>query len=143
MKLICDGLDLSDAINKVSRALPQKAVNPVTEGIKLSAKGKKLTVFASDAEISIQKTVCAEIIEEGEILVPGRFVGEYVRKLTNQQIELFNNEKNQLRIKYGDNEGFIQLLEKAEYPYKEMEKCEDNIKIEQRYLKKTIEKMLK
>ena len=116
MKLICDGLDLSDAINKVSRALPQKAVNPILEGIKITAKNNQVTLFGADAEISIQKTIKAEITEEGEILVPGKFLGEYVRKLTNQQIELFNNEKNQLRIKYGDNEGFIQLLDKTDYP---------------------------
>jgi len=142
MKLICDGLDLSDAINKVSRALPSKAVNPVMEGIKLTADGKKLTVFASDAEVSIQKTICAEIMEEGEIVVPGRFLGEYVRKLTNQQIELFNNEKHQLRIKYGESEGFIQLLEATEYPHTEMKKGEEKIEIEQRYLKNTIEKTI-
>ena len=41
MKIICDGLDLSDAIRKVSKALPQKAINPVLEGIKITAKGRK------------------------------------------------------------------------------------------------------
>ena len=142
MKLICDGLDLSDAINKVSRALPQKAVNPVMEGIKLTAKGKKLTLFASDSEISIQKNVCADIIEEGEILVPGKFLGEYVRKLTNQKIELFNNERNQLRIRYGDSEGFVQLLKNSEYPYDQKEKGEQKIEIEQTNLKDAIEKTI-
>lgn len=142
MKLICDGLDLSDAINKVSRALPQKAVNPILEGIKITAKNNQVTLFGADAEISIQKTIKAEITEEGEILVPGKFLGEYVRKLTNQQIELFNNEKNQLRIKYGDNEGFIQLLDKTDYPYTVKEKGSDKITILQRDLKDTIEKTI-
>ena len=35
MKLICDGLDLSDAVLKVSKALSVKAANPVLEGIKI------------------------------------------------------------------------------------------------------------
>ena len=35
MKVICDGLDLSDAVLKVSKALSIKSTNPVLEGIKI------------------------------------------------------------------------------------------------------------
>lgn len=142
MKLICEGLDLSDAINKVSRALPAKAVNPILEGILFSAKGTKLTVYASDTEISIKKTINAEIIEEGSILLPGRFIGEYMRKLSDQQIELFTNEKNQLRIKYGDSEGFVQVLDKNEYPFDEQGKGDYKVTIKQKDLKDAIEKTI-
>ena len=142
MKLICEGLDLSDAINKVSRALPAKAVNPILEGILFSAKGTKLTVYASDTEISIKKTINAEIIEEGSILLPGRFIGEYMRKLSDQQIELFTNEKNQLRIKYGDSEGFVQVLDKNEYPFNEQGKGDYKVTIKQKDLKDAIEKTI-
>ena len=44
MKLICDGLELSDAIGKVSKALPQRVVNPGMEGIKITAEGETLTL---------------------------------------------------------------------------------------------------
>ena len=40
MKLICDGLDLSDAVLKVSKALSVKAVNPALEGIKIDIELK-------------------------------------------------------------------------------------------------------
>ena len=57
MKVICDGLDLSDAVLKVSKALAVKAVNPVLEGIKISAAGDKLTLTATDTELTIEKTI--------------------------------------------------------------------------------------
>lgn len=142
MKLICEGIDLSDAINKASRALPAKAVNPVLEGVFLTAKGKTLTVYASDTEISIKKTINADIIEEGTALLPGRFFGEYMRKLSDQQVELFTNEKNQLRIKYGDSEGFVQLLDKTEYPFAEQEKGDYKVTILQKDIKDAIEKTI-
>jgi len=142
MKIICDGLDLSDAIRKVSKALPSKAVNPVMEGIKISAKGRTLCIFASDSEFSIQKYVNADVIEEGEVLVPGKFMSDYISKLTDQQIELFNNENNQLRIKYGDCEGFVQLLNVSEYPFTEKEKSQDKIEIQQCSLKDAVEKTI-
>ena len=39
MKLRCSGLDLSEAVLKVSKALAQKTTSPILEGIKLSAEG--------------------------------------------------------------------------------------------------------
>lgn len=142
MKLICDGLDLSDAINKVGRALPSKVINPVLEGIKLTAQDGKLTVFASDTELSVQRAIKAEIIEDGEVLVPGRFFSDYIKRLTDEQLELFTNEKNQLRIKYSDSEGFVQLLNGGDYPvFKEPENSQQTV-ILQRELKDSIEKTI-
>ena len=101
MKLICDGLELSDAIGKVSKALPQRVVNPVLEGIKITAEGETLTLYATDSEFSVERKINAEIIEEGEILVPGRIFSDYIKKLTDEQIELSETEKNRLRISSG------------------------------------------
>ena len=57
MKLICEGLDLSDAVLKVLRATAVRTTNPILEGIKLSAKEDSLTLSATDLEISIEKTI--------------------------------------------------------------------------------------
>ena len=59
MKIICDGLDLSDAVLKVSKALSVKATNPILEGIKLTAKGDTLTLLATDLELTIEKQIKA------------------------------------------------------------------------------------
>ena len=39
-----------------------------------------------------------------------------VRKLTNEQISLELNERNQLRISYSDSEGYIQCMDVLEFP---------------------------
>ena len=57
MKLICDGLDLSDAVLTVSKALSAKTANPVLEGIKISAGNDGLTLTATDTELTIVKTI--------------------------------------------------------------------------------------
>ena len=62
MKLICDGLDLSDAVLKVSKALSVKAANPVLEGINISARGETLTLTATDTELTIEKTIKADVL---------------------------------------------------------------------------------
>lgn len=116
MKIICDGLDLSDAVLKVSKALGLKKTNPVLEGIYLKAKGDTLTLVATDTELTIEKTVRAEVLMEGETVVTGKFFAEFVKKLENEQVELSLAEENQLKIKYSDSESEMQCFSAEEFP---------------------------
>jgi len=112
----CDGLDLSEAVNKVLKAVSTKTISPILEGIKISAYGDSVVLSGTDLELSITKTIKAEVIDEGQTVVPGKLFGEYLRKLTNEQISLELNERNQLRISYSDSEGFIQCMDVLEFP---------------------------
>ncbi len=112
----CDGLDLSEAVNKVLKAVSSKTISPILEGIKISAYGDKVVLSGTDLELSITKTIKAEVIDEGQTVVPGKLFGEYLRKLTTEQISLELNERNQLRISYSDSEGFIQCMDVLEFP---------------------------
>ena len=71
---------------------------------------------ATDTELTIEKKIKAEVRQEGETVVPGRFITEFVKKLTNTQIELEVNDKNQLTIRYEDSESVIQCYNPVEYP---------------------------
>ena len=116
MKLYCEGLDLSDAVLKVIKASSAKTINPILEGIKLTAEDGELTLVATDGELAIEKKIKADIRAEGEIVVPGKLFSEFVKKLSNEQIELDLNENNQLKIKYTDSEVYIQCQDAKEFP---------------------------
>ena len=116
MKLICEGLDLCDAVLKVLRAAAVRTPNPVLEGIKLTAKEDSLTLVATDQELAIEKTIVADVKIAGEVVVPGKFFAEFVKKLSNEQIELSLTNENTLKIKYTDSEGFLQCLTTSEFP---------------------------
>ncbi len=115
MKLICEGLDLSNAILKVIKAISNKTPNEILECIKLTAKGDYLTLLATDTELAIEKTIRAEILEEGETLVQGKLFNELVKKLEDEQIEL-SCDGPTLNVRYGDSEGSIQTKEIEEFP---------------------------
>ena len=116
MQLICDGLDLCDAVMKVSKAIASKTTNPILEGIKLVAEENELTLSATDLELSIEKKIHADILEEGETVVPGKFFSEFIKKLTNEKIELTLLENNTLKIKYTESEGVVACYNADEYP---------------------------
>lgn len=116
MLITCQGLELSDAFIRVSKAISNKITNPILEGIKIIAEDGTLTMSATDTELSIEKKIKAEVKIEGETVVPGRFITEFVKNLTNSQIQLEVNEKNQLTIRYEDSESVIQCYNPVEYP---------------------------
>lgn len=116
MIINCQGLELSEAFLRVSKAISNKITNPILEGIKMVAEDETLTLSATDTELSIEKKIKADVKVEGETVVPGRFITEFVKKLTNSMIELELNEKNQLTIRYEDSESMIQCYNPIEYP---------------------------
>lgn len=142
MKIICQGLDLSEAVLKVSKALPARSVAPALEGIKLVAQGDNLIVSATDTDLTIQIIINADVLREGEALVPGKLFTEYIRKLTNEQIELALNEKKQLIIKYTDSEGVINCLDMSEYPLLEHIEEGEKILVAEDNLREAIEKVI-
>lgn len=116
MKIICDGADLADAVLKVSKGTSNKTTNPILEGIRVFAEEDFVTLSATDLELSIEKTIKGMVQIEGEMVVPGKFFCEYIKKLNNEQIELNCDEKNMLSIKYTDSVGKIQCLNAHEFP---------------------------
>ena len=57
MKIICDVLDLADALGKVTRALPSKVMIGVNnDGIKINAHGDTVVLTANDMEYEIENT---------------------------------------------------------------------------------------
>ena len=107
MKLICNGSDLSDAVGKVFKAVSTRSTNPVLEGIHLKAERGTLTLTANDLELSIEKSIVADVKIEGETVVPGKFFAEFVKKLTQEQIELALTDGNRLKIRYMQSEGVL------------------------------------
>ncbi len=140
MKIICDGLDLSDAVLKVSKALSVKSTNPILEGIKLSAKGDNLTLIATDTELTIEKKIKAEVLMEGETVVVGKYFVEFVKKLEKEQVELSRLYEGQLQLKYSDSESEFQVFPVESFPIIKSEEEDDYFEISQDEFKAVVEK---
>ena len=117
MKFICDGLELSESINKVLKATAIRSTNPILEGIKLKAENDSVTLLATDLELSIENKIPADVKIEGEVVVQGKFFAELIRKLANEKIEISKNDNdNTIRLKYTDSEGTLQGMSVNEFP---------------------------
>jgi len=116
MKVYCHGLELSEAILKVIKASATNKNLPILEGIKITAKGSTLTLTATDLELTIIKTINADVKIEGELVIPGKFFSEFIKTLSGEQIELESLDNNSLIIKYMDSETEIKCMNIEEFP---------------------------
>lgn len=137
MKIICEGLDLSDAALKVIKACASRTTVPVMECIKLSAKNDTLTLTATDGEIAIQKKIKAEVNEEGDICVPGKYFCDFIKKLEGVQI-VISSEGNRMDIMYADSQTSMQVLSAVDFPKVDVNVNDSSIVLKTEELKKLI-----
>lgn len=122
MKVECNGNDLCDAVAKVIKAVSTRSTNAILECIKLNAEDGTLTLTATDLELSIEHMVRADVIESGEVVVPGKLFGDFVKKLTSQNIVL-TATGSRLKIDYERSEGEFGCYPADQFP--EVNRIED------------------
>jgi len=116
MKFTCSQLSLNKAINTVSRAVSAKTTMPALKGILMTVADGKLTLTASDLDISINTFTMINDYEEGSVLVNAKLFSEIIRKLPNSLVRAEVNEKGILNISCLGSKFSIVTLPAEEYP---------------------------
>ena len=137
MKFVCDGLSLSEAVMKVSKACAVRTTAPIMESTKLSAYGTEVNLLATDGELSISKNVKAEVFEEGDVCVPGKLFSDFIGKLSGEEVCIATGEKG-VEISYRDAGTFLQSLPAEEFPRIDFTVGENSFTMKQQSLKKII-----
>ena len=117
MRFKCEKMDLVDALSKAERALPSRAVVPITEGIKVTADNGQVKLAATDINLRIESVVDgADVIENGEAVLDGRLLISLAKSLPDQPI-LFNTESDhELVIKSGSSEITLATMSASDFP---------------------------
>ena len=115
MKFICEGTVLSEAAFTVSKACAAKTVTPILECIKLKAENDGVTLMAYDGEISIEKKIKAEVLEEGELCVNGKTFSDFIGKISMLEVSIATSEKG-IVIRYAECESYMQALPADDFP---------------------------
>ena len=134
MKFFCNGQELSNATNIVSKAVAANKNIPILEGIKISAQGRTVILSAFNQEIYIEKTILADVYEEGEVMVNGKMFNDCANKIAGMDkigIERgLNNKltisfgKSSLELNYFDANGFAELGEYSDENSAKIKECE-------------------
>ena len=93
MKFTCQQQNLIKVLNIVSKAVSVRTTIPVLKGIMLKAEDGKITMSASDLDLSIQDKADAEVMEEGSIIVMARLFSDIVRKLPGDEVQIETDDE--------------------------------------------------
>jgi len=118
MKFTCSQQSLSKALNTVSKAVTSRTTIPILKGILLNAETDgKLTLSASDLDISIQKTMTdINVIQEGSVVVLSKLFTDIIRKLPNEEILIELKSDNSVYIKTTISEFTVLGISPEEFP---------------------------
>ena len=135
---------LLDALSKVSKAISTKNLIPVVAGIKFELKKKKLTLTASDNDITIQTTIESvnddefKIDSEGSIIIQGKYILDIVRKLPDQYINVEVIDELKILIYTENSEFNLNGISESEYPNVGLEESKKKININAGVLKSIV-----
>lgn len=113
---------LLEALSKVSKAISTKNLIPVLAGVKFELKKKKLTLTASDNDITIQTTIDStdekdfKIETEGSIIIQGKYILDIVRKLPDEYINIEVIDELKILIYTENSEFNLNGISESEYP---------------------------
>lgn len=142
MKFFCNGTDLANATNVVSKALAVNKNIPILEGIKIKAKEDKITLSAYNQELYIEKTIKGDVFLEGELVVNGKLFNEYTNKLAGlDKIEIDKGDKK-IKILFDQSKTEIAYQEIENFPVLGEYTNETSIIIKEGEYKDLIEKVI-
>lgn len=143
MKFICEKEKLLIGLNSVSRSSVGRTTTPILEGILINVKKNTIILTTNDLDIGMEYTLNnVETIEEGKVVVDCRMFGDIIRKLPNESITFYINEKNLLVIECEGSVYKLSTMNADEFPTLPNIDIEKSIKISQGALKEMIKKTI-
>ena len=116
MKFICSQAALSKALNTVSKAVSVRTTIPILKGVLLTVKDNRLTLSASDLDMSIETSIDIQSGEDGASVVSAKLFGEIIRKLPNALLSAELKSDNKLYINCLGSDFNIVSLPAEEFP---------------------------
>lgn len=144
MKLTIKKDLLLDGLNKVSKAISTKNLIPVLAGIKFDLKKKKLTLTASDNDITIQTVVTStneddfRVEKEGSIIVSGKYILDIVRKLPDKYINIEVFDELKILIYTENSEFSLNGISEDEYPNINLDESKKKVTINNKVFKNIV-----
>ena len=135
---------LMEALNKVSKAISSKNVIPVLAGIKFNLTKKRLTLTASDNDITIQTFIeCGDediivVKEEGSIIIQGKYILDIVRKLPDKYINIEVVDELKILVYTSKSEFNLNGISESEYPNIDLGESKNHIELPANTLKEIV-----
>ena len=88
LKITCARDELAQKVAVVTRAVSTRASVQILAGVLLRAEAGRLTLAATDMDLSLRSSLDAEVEADGDVVVPGRLLVDLTRLLPEDDVVL-------------------------------------------------------
>ncbi len=137
--------DILSGIQRIQGVVERRNTMPVLSHILLSAdteSGGRMTLFATDLEISMQNSCVAEVIQPGRVTVQAKRFYEMIREFSGEMVWIGAEENYWVEVRCGKSRFRIAGLPPEEFPLQTTLQTEINIPIDPPLLSSLIRKTI-
>jgi DNA polymerase-3 subunit beta len=117
LRATCARDDLASALAIVARGLSSRSAVQVLTGIHLEAADGKLTLAATDMEVSLRASVGGDVAGDGAVVIPGRLLADLVRLLPDASVTLaFDGGDGVLEVTSGSYASKLNVFSAEDFP---------------------------
>jgi DNA polymerase-3 subunit beta len=117
LRVTCSRDELASALGIVARGLSSRSAVQVLTGILLQADAGKLTLAATDMEVSLRASVTGAIEGDGAVVVPGRLLTDLVKLLPAETVSLaYDESEGVLEITSGSYGSKVNVFSAEDFP---------------------------
>jgi DNA polymerase III subunit beta len=117
MKVACSREELTQKLAVVSRGVSTRTAVQILGGILLNAEGGRLTLAATDMELSLRASLEAQVEGEGAVVVPGRLLVELARLLPDSEVSIEQRaDESVIHVSSGSFESRLNTYTAEDFP---------------------------
>jgi DNA polymerase III subunit beta len=109
--------DLAGAAGIVARGLSSRSAVQVLTGILIEVEEGRLTLAATDMEVSLRATVSGDVAGQGKVVVPGRLLADLIRLLPDDHVSLsYEVGEGVLAVSSGSYASRVNVFSAEDFP---------------------------
>src|SRR5919198_3800862 len=117
MKVTCTRAELTQKLGIVSRGVSTRTAVQILGGILLQAEHDRLTLAATDMELSLRASLDAQVEGDGAVVVPGRLLVDLVRLLPDSDVTIEHRaDENVVRVTSGPSSSTLHTYAAEDFP---------------------------
>src|SRR6478672_1091874 len=116
MKLTVGKDQLMNGLQAVQNVVSTRTTLPILSNVLLRAEGDRLSLTATDLDVTISCSVAAEVKRQGASTLPVKRLSGITRELTSPEIDLEVDEKNVCSLQSGSSFYRLNGLPAEEFP---------------------------
>jgi len=116
MKLECSAEKIKESISQVEKIISKNSTLEALNSVLITALKKSLMLRSTNLSLGIEIEIPGNIIEEGDILIPGNILNNTILNLSGEKIIKMEQKENNLVLSNKNNSIILKSVPKDDFP---------------------------